>query len=277
MEEETIRTNRDYWNKNADAWFGTTALPVYGVLCPTEEELGLFGDIQGRRMLEVCCGSGHSLLYHARRGAGELWGLDLSKRQLENARRLLEENGYSARLLCGAMEEDLGLPERYFDCVYSIYGIGWTTDLPGTFQRIASYLKPGGTFIFSWHHPLNYCAGWMPERGNGWEGEEIPLTRSYFDEEPFRMPVDGMEIVLRNRKLSTYVNALSEAGFCLERMVEETDPAVLEAEPEGFKEKKAHMLPISVIFKARRLQAAGERTDRCVNKLREERENGTIR
>ena len=253
MNREIVRVNREYWNQNADAWFGKTALPVYGEMCPTEDQLGLFGDVSGKKLLEICCGSGHSLKYHGDQGAGELWGIELSEKQLQNARGLLEESGYRAKLLCGAMEEDLGLPQGYFDYAYSIYGIGWTTDLPGTFQRIASYLKPGGTFIFSWHHTLNYCAGWTPEASHGWQGEQIPLTRSYFDEEPFRMPVDGMEVVLRNRKISTYVNALSAAGLCLERMVEEADSAVLAAKPETFKEKKAHMLPISVIFKARKL------------------------
>ena len=31
------------------------------------------------------------------------------------------------------------VPKGYFDYVYSIYGIGWTTDLQGTFDKIASY------------------------------------------------------------------------------------------------------------------------------------------
>jgi len=35
-------TNRNYWNTNADAWFGTTALPDYGVKFMTEDDLHLF-------------------------------------------------------------------------------------------------------------------------------------------------------------------------------------------------------------------------------------------
>lgn len=253
MDNKIIETNRRYWNDNADLWFGKTALPVYGVNCVTEEDLHLFGDVSGRKLLEICCGSGHSLEYHASRGAGELWGVDLSDRQLANARRHLEENGHTAKLICGAMEEDLGLPQGYFDCVYSIYGMGWTTDLDGTFRRVASYLKPGGTFIFSWHHTLAYCVAWSPEGGHKWEGEELPFVRSYFDEEPFTMPVDGSEIILRNRKVSTYVNALAKAGFLIEQMVEQSDRATLEGRPEGYILRKAQMLPISVIFKARKL------------------------
>lgn len=147
--EEIIAENHAYWDGHADLWVGTTALPVYGVCFPTEDDLHLFGDVTGKRMLEICCGSGHSLKYNAERGAGELWGSDFSQRQLENADRLLRESGYSAKLLCARMEENLDVPREYFGYVYSIYGIGWTTDLQGTFDKIASYLKKDGVFIFS--------------------------------------------------------------------------------------------------------------------------------
>ncbi|MBE5864403.1 MAG: class I SAM-dependent methyltransferase [Lachnospiraceae bacterium] len=36
----------------------------------------------------MCCGSGYSLKYLADKGAGELWGLDLSQKQLDNAGKL---------------------------------------------------------------------------------------------------------------------------------------------------------------------------------------------
>ncbi len=53
----------------------------------------------------------------------------------------MTECGLSATLICSPMEEECGIPENYFDFVYSVYAIGWTTDLEGTFRRIASYLK----------------------------------------------------------------------------------------------------------------------------------------
>ena len=137
--EEIIESNKTYWNDHADLWFGTTALPVYGVRFPTEDDLHLFSDVAGKKMLEICCGSGHSLKYNAEKGAGELWGVDLSQKQLDNAAKLLSDSGYSAKLLCAKMEDELDVPKGYFDYVYSIYGIGWTTDLQGTFDKIASY------------------------------------------------------------------------------------------------------------------------------------------
>ena len=251
--EEIIRFNRSYWDANADRWFGTTALPAYGVFCPTEEDLHLFGDVSGKKVLDLCCGSGHSLKYLADRNAGELWGVDYSRKQIENAERLLAESGYGARLICSPMEADVGLPEAYFDYVYSIYGIGWTTDLDGTFRRIASSLKKDGVFIFSWHHTLNYCVS-VEDRKDVINRDGLVMNRSYFDESWFRMPADGGEVILCNRMISTYVNALAKAGFVIERMVEQTDEAAMRREGEiGIRAVKAKMLPISVLFKARKL------------------------
>ena len=257
--EHIIDINRDYWNENADLWFGTTALPEYGVKFVTENDLHFFADVKGKKVLEICCGSGHSLKYLADRGAGELWGVDFSEKQLENAKRLLSENmpkthGASARLICSAMEDINGIPENYFDYVYSIYGIGWTTDLQGTFGRIASYLKKDGIFIFSWHHTLNYCVAWScEERREVIEDGKLIFNKSYFDEDYFKMPVDGGEIVLCNRKISTYVNALAKAGFVIEQMIEQNDPALINSEDPNDRDRKAKMLPISMCFKARKL------------------------
>lgn len=253
--EEIIVNNQIYWNDHADLWFGTTALPTYGVHFPTEDDLHLFGDITDKSMLEICCGSGHSLKYNAERGAGELWGVDLSQKQLDNAAKLLEENGYSANLICARMEEELNVPGEYFDYVYSIYGIGWTTDLQGTFNKIASYLKKDGIFIFSWHHTLNYCIAWScDERKDVIEGDKLVLTKSYYDEEYFKMPVHDSEIILCNRKISTYINALAKAGFVVEQFVEETDEGSLNAVGDiDAKTQKAKMMPISFCIKARKL------------------------
>jgi len=250
-----ITTNKSYWNDHADNWFGATALPTYGVNFVTENELQLFGDVSGKKMLEICCGSGHSLKYHAERGADELWGVDLSEKQLANAERFLKENDHTAKLICAPMEAIPDMPTDYFDFVYSIYGMGWSTDLQKTFDNVASYLKKGGIFIFSWHHTLNYCVARSADMSRQeWDGERLVFSRSYFDESYFTMPVDGSEIVLCNRKISTYINALAKAGFCVEQMVEQNDEASINAPDDGTPHTaKAKMLPISVCFKARKL------------------------
>ena len=255
MEEKIIEKNKRYWNDHADLWFGATALPKYGVRFVTEDDLHFFSDVEGKKVLELCCGSGHSLKYLADKGAGELWGLDLSQKQLDNAKQMLSGSGCNPKLICAPMEADSGIPEDYFDYVFSIYGIGWTTVLAGTFKKVASYLKKDGIFIFSWGHPLHYCVAKSYETG---EDEVIDgklvFSRSYFDESYFKMPVHDTDVTFANRKISTYVNALYDAGFIIERMVEQTDEKSLsDTEDDSPKAQKAKMVPLSMCFKCRKL------------------------
>ncbi len=146
------------------------------------------------------------------------------------------------------MEDECGIPAGYFDFVYSIYGLGWTTDLPHTFRRLASYLKPGGTLIFSWNHPLYGRAGCVQV-----EDGKLVVQKSYFDQSDTRLQLDDGEMLLRNYRLSDYLNALADAGFVLEKLVEQTDRATLAA-TEGLTDKmrQAQMFPLSFIVKARK-------------------------
>ena len=80
------------------------------------------------------------------------------------------------------------------------------------------------------------------------------MMKSYFDESYFKMPVHDSEIILRNRKMSTYVNALAKAGFVIEQLVEESDDASRNARGDlDLKTRKAQMLPLSFCIKARKL------------------------
>lgn len=256
MEDPIISKNKQYWNDHADLWFGATALPQYGVKFVTEDDLHFFSEVAGKKVLEICCGSGHSLKYLWDKGAGELWGLDLSQKQLDNAKHFLNENGCNPRLICAPMEEESGIPQDYFDYVYSIYGIGWTTDLAGTYKKIASYLKKDGSFIFSWGHPLHYCVAKSYVNGEDEVHDGVlTFSRSYFDESYFNMPVHDTTVTFANRKISTYyVNSLYEAGFIIEKMVEQTDEGSLnDINDNSPKAQKARMIPLSMCFKCRKL------------------------
>src|SRR4051812_43491652 len=140
-------TNRAGWNQIANRYYGRTALPEYGPLAPTEDTLRLLDDASNVCALELGCGSGHSLRYLAERDARELWGVDLSSTQIAFAEDTLRPFASRVRLIESPMEVNPGIPQNHFDLVFSIYGLGWTTDLSATMKLAASYLRPGGTFI----------------------------------------------------------------------------------------------------------------------------------
>jgi SAM-dependent methyltransferase len=249
LNNEILKQNKASWDNMADDWFGTTALPVYGCLIPTEDELHLNGELTGKRVLDIGCGSGHSLKWCGDNSAAELYGLDISAKQLENAGRYLTGNGYTAKLFNSPMESDCGLPKNHFDIIYSIYAIGWTTDLQTTFNNISSYLKTGGVFIFSWDHPFMHCIDVQDDK--------LIFEGSYFDESLFTFTKGGNPVSLYNRRMSTYINALAKAGFAVEQVVEETDREILERDCEFtsgyYAPCKAKKFPLSFIIKARKI------------------------
>ena len=243
-DEDTVhRTNSLFWNTTGSDALGDTALPFYGAYV-SEEKCKLFDDVSGKKLLEIGCGTGRSLQYHGERNAAELWGIDISEKQIDKARRHLASCGLSAKLICSPMEAECGIPEEYFDFVYSIYAIGWTTDLKRTFHRIASYLKRGGVFIFSWSHPIHKCVSM--------ENNVLTFKKCYFDESWYSVSLDEGTLTLSDRKLSTYVNALAQAGFVIEKMIEQSDDDVLRDDHSVFAEK-ARMLPVTLVVRARKL------------------------
>lgn len=211
--EDALKINQIAWDNQAPG-YGGTPLPAYGPMAPTEDELGLLGEIRGKKVLELGCGSGHSLLYMARHGTAELWGLDLSPVQIEIASKQLAEHGLNANLLECPMDTDPGLPKGYFDIAYSIYALGWTADLDRTLSLVAQWLKPGGKFIFSWEHPVFSCMEYRD--GAGW------LAMSYNAEGPREAHWRGESVVMFHRKTGTFINALTAAGLSVARVVEES-------------------------------------------------------
>jgi len=248
--DAALATNRDGWNRIARHFHGSTALPEYGPLAPTEDMLRLLDRTSGVCALELGCGSGHSLLYLAERGARELWGLDLSSTQIAFAQETLRPFTSRVRLVESPMEVNPGIPQCHFDLVFSIYGLGWTTDLPQTIRHVSAYLRPGGSFIVSGEHPAYGCLDW--------NGKEYTVARPYSTEGPCEHASwKGVPIVIHRRTLGTFVGELVRCGLQIEALVE--TPINLAAAKEEHRDParwysvpRAQTMPTTLIIKARK-------------------------
>ncbi|MET3728291.1 SAM-dependent methyltransferase [Fictibacillus halophilus] len=241
---EILKMNKERWEVSAERFFGRTALPEYGPFSLNEEQLNLFGSISGNKVLDIGCGSGHSLQYMGVKGAKELWGLDLCTKQIETARNVLQDQQVEVTLVESPMEENPGLPSSYFDIVYSIYALGWTTNLYQTFSNIYDYLKPGGIFIFSWEHPLHDRLKF--------EESSFTFNKSYVTEGPEFNEGWQNQAVIHHRKLSTYINALIDAGFMIDKVIDEVClPEEHSENPSRwYSTQKANLVPATFIIKA---------------------------
>lgn len=247
MNSDIIAINKGSWEEAAGNFYGRNPLPEYGPLAPLEVELKLFDQVEDMKVLDIGCGSGHSLKYMGERKAKELWGLDLSTNQINAARKLLEDGHSKVMLFESPMEANPGLPEEYFDIVYSIFAIGWTTDLAKTVKNVHRYLKSGGSFIFSWEHPLH-------SRIRLKEGALI-MDRSYHEEGSYDHEAWKIPAMMQQVKVSTYINTLIEQGFQIERIVEDVRLTEKDRERQvnrWYSFEKATMVPTTLIIKCRK-------------------------
>ena len=243
-----LSINRAGWDVIAPRFYGAAALPKYGPFAQTEDTLNLLGDVSDQTVLEIGCGSGHSLLYLAQHGANDLWGIDLSTKQIEFAQALLQEHGVSAHLFNAPMETNPGIPANHFDFVLSLYSLGWTTDLDATLALVYSYLKPGGFYVFSWEHPFYSCLDY--------ESGAYVVKERYREQIRVSHTWNGVSIVMHQRQMSTFINSALAVGFQIERLVEGEanleQGSEVESPDQWYSSERAQLVPPTFVLKLRK-------------------------
>jgi SAM-dependent methyltransferase len=142
------------------------------------------------------------------------------------------------------MEELWDLQEKA-DIVFSIYGLGWTVNLKKTLNNIKKYLKPEGQLIFSWEHP--YYSRFTFKNHN------LVLTNPYFSEKQrYLANWNGSEgAYIKDRKISSWINYLTNAGFVLENLYEPrpiTFPKRSKDPQRYYSKFKSQLTPTSIVF-----------------------------
>jgi SAM-dependent methyltransferase len=104
-----------------------------------------------RRILDIGTSSGHfTLMLQEVFPQAEIWGVDLSRRMLEHARRAANAKGYAWKLFVRP-GEDTGFPDQHFDLVASYILLH---EIPApvirtVFEEAFRMLTPGGDLMFS--------------------------------------------------------------------------------------------------------------------------------
>jgi malonyl-CoA O-methyltransferase len=112
--------------------------------------LALIGDVRGRRILDLGCGTGRYCALLASRGAAVI-GLDPSSAMLEQARRKLTE-ACCFELRQGTLA-DTSFPDEHFHLVVSALTLGHLPELEPTLREAVRVLEVGGSLVISDIHP----------------------------------------------------------------------------------------------------------------------------
>jgi SAM-dependent methyltransferase len=241
-----LATNKRAWDQVAPKFSGHCALPDWGPFGECRS-IDMLGDLRGRAVLEVGCGSGDSIARVAERGVERVYGIDISTTQIALATERNRAHIDVGRvcLIEAPMEQPLDLCG--IDLVFSIYGIGWTRDPAATFRNLAAYLKPGGRLIWSWGHPL------FPEVLCVDGKFVLPDSYSYFNEQSqFAARWCGSEgTVVQNRMLSTWFRHITEAGLLVRQLLEpdaENCPDCVFNNNRLIPMVRAHLLPSTLVY-----------------------------
>jgi len=159
--EESVRANRRWWDAAAPAYLaehGSDLGDADFLWCPEglrEAEAHLLGDVAGRRVLEIGCGSAPCARWLRTEGA-DVVALDLSAGMLARAAELNRSTGIDVPLL-QADAGALPLASGSVEIACSAFGgLPFVADVEGALTEVARVLRPGGRFVASVNHPMRW-------------------------------------------------------------------------------------------------------------------------
>lgn len=219
-----IAANKELWNKRTDYHYGSPFYDVDNFIKGTSSlndiELGLLGDIKGKKILHLQCHFGQDSLSLERLGA-TVTGIDLSDNAIGKAKELAAQTGATTRFICCNVYDLPNHLNETFDIVFTSYGtIGWLPDLDKWGKIIAEFLKPGGTFILVEFHPVV----WM------FDNDFDKIEYSYFKKDAIieleentyadRGAPINLESITWNHSISEVFGGLATNGLCIDDLKE---------------------------------------------------------
>lgn len=223
----------------------------YGPLCPGEDRLCLLGNVTGLRVVDLGCGAGQNAIALAKSGA-KVTAVDFSSNQLLEARTLAADEGVNVEFLNCNVTELSVFDDDTFDIAVSACTMAFVKDIKTAFFEAYRILKPGGVFVVSVMHPLQYILD--GEKGCMYFNYTFPfyprLLRWSWD-------FNGTSVKFQNhlRSIADYHNTLIDAGFEVKRLLE--PKPTLKTPHLGFSKEImqeypyiAKHLPITLIFVA---------------------------
>jgi SAM-dependent methyltransferase len=122
------------------------------------EEIGLVGDLTGKRLVHLLCNSGQDTLSLARLGA-DVTGIDISDEAIHFATKLSADSQIPATFIRSDVYDWLKHAQEggeQIDIAFCSYGATcWLSDLTLWARGVSNILKPGGRFVAIEFHPMS--------------------------------------------------------------------------------------------------------------------------
>jgi SAM-dependent methyltransferase len=237
------KANAEYTDARAEQSWAQEEIS-WGMTHVQEADVGALGDVGGKDVIELGCGTGYFGAWLARRGA-RVTGVDLTPAQLETARRCEAKFGLGVQFI-EANAEEVPLSDASFDLALSEYGASIWCDPYRWVPEAARLLRPGGELVFLRNSTLVIlCA--PDEEGPA----EERLLRPQRGLHRLEWPDDeGVEFHLGHGE---WIAVLRASGFKVEGLWElYSAPGAEDHEYYPFSAEWARKWPAEEIWKARK-------------------------
>lgn len=206
----------------------------------------LIGDVSGRRVLDLCCGSGENAVWLAQNDA-LVTAMDGSPRMLGNAARKAATQGLRLDLSRLVLPGPVPLADASQDLVVMALALHFFEDWSDLVAEIHRVLRPGGDFVASVCHPADVLF------------EAGPYLRTYFTPGSYATERYGTEAVVHRRPLESVVAPFLAGGFALTGLAE---PRLLPEDDDDALDRRTRRLmhrPKWLCFRMRRIRDEEER------------------
>jgi len=215
MNEQNIYDNPTFFEgykklrDNPNSANAVVEKPALFSLCPS---------FAGKTVLDLGCGYGENCKQVSNLGAVKVVGIDISEKMLQVANH--ENKNETVTFLRMSMNDLSGLNQEY-DVVLSSLAVHYIEDFDRLLRNVYRLLNHDGVFIFSQEHPLTTAL----KKGDYWSEDNDGNVLHYnltdysaLGERKTSWIVDN--VIKYHRSFSSILNALIEAGFMIEKLLE---------------------------------------------------------
>lgn len=233
-----------HWQRysTAVADSGGAEVATYGTDLPTEGELRLLGDLDGKRILDLGCGVGTNAVVFARQGA-KVIAVDPNAQCLGVARERADDAGVRVELHQAELADLAFLRSDSVDAAISVMALTTVEDLARVFRQVHRVLKPEAPFVCSFPHP---AFAMFDPSGD----DPLRVAAPYDQSEPRTWQLGADDVVDHPRTIGGLFTTFHRSSFGIDQLLEPT--ADRSGPPSANHADLMRTVPATLVVRARK-------------------------